>query len=223
MLREERRSRKSTGSFQSIGDVPVNLTEADARIATTLRVKEPQEPQPTEHIPAGAGPGPNFYTSAQQTWFKENFCTPTGSPPSINNTQTLSLVNCYQGYSWVNSGWVQGAQYASQSWVGSEGTVNATLDVYNWVNGAQQLSVSYSVTPGTYRWLIYAKTIGAWPWHRSYMSGAGTNTTVSQATDDCGEANEWSCWSDCCQGSECDPTNVPVSECIGANNQCFCE
>lgn len=194
-------------AIQPSTDVPDVLVAADARAATVVHAVEVTTP-PAE-TPTG-GAGPKFYTAAEQTWFKNTFCA--------NNSDTTSLVMCQQGFGpSLFSGWVVGGQFSSQSWLGSENVGSASFALYEWVNGSAVRIISASVNPGTYYWTLAPPNYdGSFNFYNAHLNFANSTTLISQAVQDCGESNQWSCSPSC--GPGCDPQRTTACSIVGFGN-----
>jgi hypothetical protein len=198
-------------------DVPAELLEADKRVAARPLIHDTSEPPASG---ASAGSGPKLYTSGEQTWFKDTLCNASAPGGVASNYGTTNVVQCLQGWSWANSGWVKGGVFQSQSWVGSEAGQDASFQLNFWNNGSQTL-LNVFVAPGTYYW-TYAPGNGftgnQFYWYNASLFNAGANTQVSQAVEDCGENNQWSCGADCGSGQGCDESSTTDCEIVGVGN-----
>lgn len=206
------------------GEIPAALA-AKERLRSNVAAPAVQAPPPSLAAPpaivTGSGAGPKLYNASEQTWFANNFCHYPGSPACANSTCTLSPVNCLQGWDWAHSGWIKGGGYNVQTLVGSEGSQTATFNVFGWNGSSQTLDWSHAAPPGTWWFYDYFVT-QSWNWHHADLDGAGGNTQVSEASEDCGEGNEWSCYNDACGGNECDPATSTDQEVVGINGECLC-
>jgi hypothetical protein len=202
--------------IQPKGNIPNALKEADARISA-LKLKLITPPALIPNIPSppklseGTEKGPKLYNAGQQTWFKSTFCHDTYG--------SASLVNCVQGWSWAHSGWVKGPHFSWDSMVGSEG-VPASLKVYNWNGSSEYLDYTTTVSPGTYSWGYYSDNSPTW--HHADLDGAGNNTQVSQAIQNCGNGGQWACSTNCGGSIACDPKTSTYCSIVGAHGESWC-
>jgi len=159
-------------------EVPRALVAAATRPAA-LSPATPYAPDDaTDH-----GSGPRFYTSAEQTWFSQTFCS--------------GAVKCIQGWDWIDSGWDYTTSWKSTAFIGSEGTVTIPHNALYWKcsGGSCSWSVFYTVMlpPGGWTWI----TGGGLFYYKSTISGAGSGTQVSMAINDapyqCAHCNDGSC------------------------------
>lgn len=196
---------------QPKGKVPDALVLADAHLAA-LRSKPPSAPAPNRPPQAeGAGTGPRLYDAGEQAWFKQAFCHDSPDP--------LSLVSCVQGWDWISTRWRDGAIFAGETLVGSEG-VPANLNLYWWNGSSELVLANYRVDPGTYRWYYVTYFQPFW-WHVN-LDGAGGNTQVSQDLRTCGNGGEWACSRNCEGTISCNPQTSTYCSIVGANGESWC-
>src|SRR5262249_4950598 len=150
-------------------EVPAALAAAEAR-RTALRAQATSMPLAARLT--SNGDGPDFYTTGEQTWFRQTFC-PFGVP------------KCVQGWDWIDSGWDYTTDWRSTAMVGSEGSVAAPHIAYWWkCSGGScwwETLLSATVSPGYYHWISGG---GGWFYFKGTLTGAGGNTQVSMAITD---------------------------------------
>jgi hypothetical protein len=178
--------------------VPPALVAAEAR--REARRDQVSDSQPTDDDLVVKGGGPSFYTTAEQTWFRQTFC-PYGTP------------KCIQGWDWIDSGWDYTTDWKTTAFVGSEGSVAAPHIAYWWkCSGGscwwETLNYGY-VSPGWYHWITGS---GGWFYFKSTLTGAGGGTQVSMAIAD-GPYQCVHCFDGSCQCGY----NVPDNLCAGHN------
>jgi hypothetical protein len=122
------------------------------------------------------GKGPEFYNTGEQQWFRGAFC---------NGADV-----CVQGWDWAFTGSINGHNETFIGWVGSEGTVNASLWLEYWYHKDPtwpwacgdcgswwQEFDRVLVVPG--HW-VSLNVGGDW-WLQGHLDGAGGGTQVSLA------------------------------------------
>jgi hypothetical protein len=159
-------------------EVPRALLDAEAQ-STALAHDATDAPTDV----GGNGSGPAFYTSGEQTWFKETICP--------------GAVKCIQAWDWIDSGYDYTTSWMATALVGSEGTVPVTQRAYYWscsgggCNWVQFNAVN--VFPGHYTRLASTGLF----YYKSSFDGAGAGTQVSMAIQDatyqCAHCNDGSC------------------------------
>jgi hypothetical protein len=182
--------------------VPPALLAADAR-QRALRAQASSSPIPADGL-LSKGDGPSFYTTGEQTWFRQTFC-PFGTP------------KCIQGWDWIESGWDHTTDWTTTAMVGSEGGLAAPHTAFWWKCSGSSCSweplLSASISPGHYHQVGY----GGGPFYfRSTLTGAGGGTQVSMAIADgpydCVHCNDGSC--------QCG-YNIPDNLCAGRGGPDF--
>jgi hypothetical protein len=113
-------------------------------------------------------------TVPEQSWFNSTYC----------NGAHL----CLEGWDWANSGNIWYDSYEVVTMVGSEGTVNADLQLYNWESGWSLFTGGWGYwvefynafnVPGQ---VLGVNVSGATAGNTyASLSGAGGGTTVSMA------------------------------------------
>jgi hypothetical protein len=199
--------------------VPDALVAADARLAAlkaALKAKPgaaPLGPPPTP-LPGG-GRGPKPFNAGEQAWFKQTFCHDIYGHPEAG----LSLVDCYQGFSYVTGDWSLGPHFTWESLAGSEG-VTATLTVFQWMgHDPEVISYQIQVPPGHYSWGYYDTPSPIWL--HACLSGAGDNTQVSQDEKNCGNGGQWACAA--CDGTiSCNVQGVPPATGCSVGGTHYC-
>lgn len=159
-------------------EVPQALLDAEAQ-AATLKTELDYPPSDV----AAHGAGPNFYDSGQQTWFAQAICP--------------GAVKCIQGFDWIDSGWDYTTSWKSTTLIGSEGTVNVTVNAEYWKcsGGSCNWSTFLTITlaPGHYNWISGSGLF----YYKGAFGGAGGGTQVSMAINDapyqCAHCNDGSC------------------------------
>ena len=113
-------------------------------------------------------------TSAEQAWFNATFC---------NGAHI-----CVQGWDWATSGNIWYGSYEVVTFVGSEGTANASLVLYNWESGWSLFTGSWGYWVEFYNavnvpgYWISVNVSGATAGNTyASLSGAGGGTQVSMA------------------------------------------
>jgi hypothetical protein len=177
---------KSTGDaslakvFSSLSDAPVPevIMQADQRRVANLAANAAANAAVTAPVlSASHGQGSEFYTSSEQTWFRNNYC---------NGAQA-----CAQGWDWAFSGTINYNPETFWAWVGSEGTTNATFWLEYYKPQPTILGIPIACGSGqTCGWIRFYSAFvvpghlfgvtasGASQW-QAHLEGAGGGTQVS--------------------------------------------
>jgi hypothetical protein len=114
------------------------------------------------------------FTVPEQSWFNSTYC---------NGAHI-----CVQAWDWATSGNIWYGSYEVVTMVGSEGTVNANLQLYNWESGWSLFTGSWGYWVEFYNalnvpgYVIGVNVTGATAGNTyASLSGAGGGTTVSMA------------------------------------------
>jgi hypothetical protein len=114
------------------------------------------------------------FTSSEQAWFNSTFC---------NGAHI-----CVQGWDWATSGNIWYGSYEVVTMVGSEGTVNASLVLYNWDSGWSLFTGSWGYWVEFYNavnvpghWISVSVSGATAGNTYASLSGAGGGTQVSMA------------------------------------------
>jgi hypothetical protein len=193
-------------------EVPATIVRADERAVASQATVHDESPPPAGSPAPVAGAGPKLYNAGEQTWFKNTFCQDTG---------TVSLVKCIQGFSYTHSLWQLGGSFNPVVMVGSEAAQAGTFTVIYWNNGNPQTQLNVLVQPG--HWTSTAiRFNGSYLWYQGNLDNAGGNTQVSEAVKNCGENNERSCALSCGGGFACDTANTDECQIDGtADGTCY--
>jgi hypothetical protein len=204
-------------AIQPAKDVPPELIAADERMAARPPLQNNDSAPPPDA--ANLHRGPHFYTAAEQTWFKNTYCSAATPAGTAGNIPFTTVVLCQQSDFGLNSGWWKGGQFRSQSWVGSEAPRAGSLGIYYWTGSSSQLVLSLPMPAGQFYYVITpaAYNSNQYPYYLADLIGPGGNTLISQAIDNCGEKNEV-----CCGGgtTACDPYNTSLCSIGGFLNIC---
>jgi hypothetical protein len=163
-----------TALYQSlgVGEAPEVIRAAEARrLAHVVAAGV----APTASF-SRQGAGPAYYNTAEQQWFRGQFC---------NGAEV-----CSQGWDWAVTGAVHSSNENFVGWVGSEGTTNASL----WVEYWHTKSATWGIACGDcgswwqefYRVIVVPNhwaTAHVWgaSWFQGHLDGAGGGTQISLA------------------------------------------
>jgi hypothetical protein len=202
-------------------EVPAELLAADERIAARPLPARDGSPPP-QTAPVMAPSGPKFYTAAEQLWFKNLFCNPFTPGGGSQFYETTSIVECNQAYGpSLGTNWVQGEDFHTQHMLGSEAGQAATLQIFWWNGHSAQQELQTYVNPGTWTWTDNTD-YGDWsswgPLFSAWFFNGGSKNQMSQAVEDCGGPNEWSCDYNCGEGQGCNPYTTLECSAGGDNN-----